>query len=64
MVRGSIADEAGLSKHDPISIRGFRVEEDAGIALLDINVKNAGWDTWKPPCDFRLCWIPRTRCKH
>jgi S1-C subfamily serine protease len=39
VVRGSIADEAGLSEHDPISIRGFRVEEDAGIALLDINVK-------------------------
>jgi S1-C subfamily serine protease len=39
VVRGSIADEAGLSEHDPISIRGFRVEEDAGIALLDIYVK-------------------------
>jgi S1-C subfamily serine protease len=39
VVRGSVADEAGLSEHDPISIRGFRVEEDAGIALLDINVK-------------------------
>jgi S1-C subfamily serine protease len=39
VVRGSIADEAGLSEHDPVSIRGFRVEEDAGIALLDINVK-------------------------
>ncbi|MDR2631451.1 MAG: S1C family serine protease [Spirochaetaceae bacterium] len=39
VVRGSIADEAGLSEQDPISIRGFKVEEKAGYALLDINVK-------------------------
>jgi S1-C subfamily serine protease len=39
VVRGSIADEAGLSEQDPISIRGFRMEESDGYAILDINVK-------------------------
>jgi S1-C subfamily serine protease len=39
VVRGSVADEAGLSEQDPISIRGFRVVEKEGYALLDINVK-------------------------
>jgi C-terminal processing protease CtpA/Prc len=39
VVRGSIADEAGLSEQDPISIRGFKLEEKKGYALLDINVK-------------------------
>jgi S1-C subfamily serine protease len=39
VVRGSIADEAGLSEEDPVSIRGFRVQEDIGYALMEINVK-------------------------
>jgi S1-C subfamily serine protease len=39
VVRGSVADEAGLSEQDPVSIRGFRVVEKEGYALLDINVK-------------------------
>jgi S1-C subfamily serine protease len=39
VVRGSIADEVGLSEQDPITIRGFRVVEKEGYALLDINVK-------------------------
>jgi S1-C subfamily serine protease len=39
VVRGSIADSAGLSEQDPVSIRGFRLEEADGYALLDINVK-------------------------
>jgi C-terminal processing protease CtpA/Prc len=39
VVRGSIADEAGLSEQDPVSIRGFNVEEKEGYVLLDINVK-------------------------
>ncbi|MDR3145764.1 MAG: S1C family serine protease [Treponema sp.] len=39
VVRGSIADEAGLSEQDPVSIRGLRIEEDEGFALMDINVK-------------------------
>ncbi|MDR2103130.1 MAG: S1C family serine protease, partial [Treponema sp.] len=39
VVRGSIADEAGLSENDPVAIRGFRIEEKEGYALLEINVK-------------------------
>ncbi|MDR2404717.1 MAG: S1C family serine protease [Spirochaetaceae bacterium] len=39
VVRGSIADEAGLSEQDPVSIRGLRIVEDEGFALMDINVK-------------------------
>jgi S1-C subfamily serine protease len=39
VVRGSIADEAGLSENDPISIRGFRIFENDGYALLEIDVK-------------------------
>jgi C-terminal processing protease CtpA/Prc len=39
VIRGSIADEAGLSVNDPITIRGFRVLEKDGYALLEINVK-------------------------
>jgi S1-C subfamily serine protease len=39
VVRGSIADEAGLSEQDPISIRGFKLEEKEGYVLLDIDVK-------------------------
>jgi predicted metalloprotease with PDZ domain len=39
VVRGSIADEAGISADDPISIRGFRIFERDGFALLDINVR-------------------------
>ena len=39
VVRGSIADEAGISDQDPVSIRGFRIVEDDGYALMEINVK-------------------------
>ncbi|MDR1277506.1 MAG: S1C family serine protease [Treponema sp.] len=39
VIRGSIADEAGISDQDPVSIRGFRVEEKGGYALMEINVK-------------------------
>jgi len=39
VIRGSIADTAGLSENDPISIRGFRVFEREGFALLDIDVR-------------------------
>jgi hypothetical protein len=39
VIRGSIADEAGLSENDPVSIRGFRIFEKDGYALLDIDVK-------------------------
>jgi S1-C subfamily serine protease len=39
VIRGSIADDAGLSESDPVSIRGFRVEEKAGYVLMEIHVK-------------------------
>jgi S1-C subfamily serine protease len=39
VIRGSPADEAGLSEQDPVSIRGFRLEADGGYTLMDINVK-------------------------
>jgi S1-C subfamily serine protease len=39
VIRGSIADEAGISDQDPVSIRGFRIEEKGGYALIEINVK-------------------------
>ena len=39
VVRGSIADEAGLSAQDPLLIRGFKLNEKEGYALLDISVK-------------------------
>ena len=39
VIRGSIADEAGLSEQDPVTIKGFQIEKDAGMALMDISVK-------------------------
>ncbi|MDR0496181.1 MAG: trypsin-like peptidase domain-containing protein [Treponema sp.] len=39
VIRGSVADVAGLSESDPVSIRGFKVFEKDGYALLDIDVK-------------------------
>ena len=39
VVRGSIADEAGISEQDPVSIRGFRILEDQGYVLMEIDVK-------------------------
>jgi S1-C subfamily serine protease len=39
VVRGSIADTAGLSEQDPVSIRAFHIEKDSGLALMDIFVK-------------------------
>jgi S1-C subfamily serine protease len=39
IVRGSIADEASISDQDPISIRGFRILEKEGYALMEINIK-------------------------
>ena len=39
VVRGSIADEVGISENDPLSIRGFHVFETDGFALLDINIR-------------------------
>jgi S1-C subfamily serine protease len=39
VVRGSVADQAGLSPHDPVSIRNFLVNEGEGYALMNIYVK-------------------------
>jgi S1-C subfamily serine protease len=39
VVRGSAADTAGLSENDPVTIRGFRLFENDGYALLEIIVK-------------------------
>ena len=39
VVRGSAADGAGLSENDPVTIRGFRLMEKEGYALMEINVK-------------------------
>jgi len=39
VILGSIADSAGISEDDPISITRFRVMEDDGYALLDISVR-------------------------
>jgi len=39
VLRGSIADEAGLSENDPVTVNGFRVDKDGGWAMLDIFVK-------------------------
>jgi predicted metalloprotease with PDZ domain len=39
VVRGSAADEAGLLPDDPVLIRGLRLFEKDGYALLEIRVK-------------------------
>jgi S1-C subfamily serine protease len=39
IVRGSIADEANISDQDPVSIRGFRIFEKEGFALMEIDIK-------------------------
>lgn len=39
VIHGSIADEAGLSELDPLSVQGFHVDEEIGLAYIDISVK-------------------------
>lgn len=39
VLRGSIADEAGLSENDPVSVRGFKVDAKSGVAFIDLFVK-------------------------
>jgi len=39
VVRGSIADEASISDQDPVYIRGFRIFEKEGFALMEIDIK-------------------------
>jgi len=39
VVRGFAADEAGVSEHDSVSIRNFRIFEREGFALMEINIR-------------------------
>jgi S1-C subfamily serine protease len=39
VIRGSIADEAGISEDDPVNIKRLRIMEDDGYAILEISVK-------------------------
>ncbi|MCL2230632.1 MAG: trypsin-like peptidase domain-containing protein [Treponema sp.] len=39
VIRGSIADEAGISENDPVSLGRLRIMEPEGIAVLEISVK-------------------------
>jgi len=39
VILGSIADNAGISEDDPISITRFRIMEDEGYALLEITIR-------------------------
>jgi S1-C subfamily serine protease len=39
VIRGSIADEAGISEDDPVNIKRLRLFEDDGYALMEISVK-------------------------
>jgi S1-C subfamily serine protease len=39
VIRGSIADEAGISEDDPVSISRLRILENEGVALLEISIK-------------------------
>ena len=39
VVRGSTADEAGISEDDPISITRLRILEEDGYAVMDISIK-------------------------
>jgi S1-C subfamily serine protease len=39
VVRGSIADEVGISEDDPVSINRLRILENEGFAVLEISVK-------------------------
>jgi len=39
VVRGSIADEVGISEDDPVSINRLRIMENEGYAILEISVK-------------------------
>ena len=45
VVRGSVADEAGLSVNDPLSVQGWTVDKDRGLAsiLVVVRKKKAGF---------------------
>ncbi|MDR1468203.1 MAG: trypsin-like peptidase domain-containing protein [Spirochaetaceae bacterium] len=39
VIRGSVADEVGLSPEDPVTIKNLKLEEKQGYATMDIAVK-------------------------
>jgi hypothetical protein len=39
VIRGSVAEETGLSENDPVSLGRLRIMENDGIVLLDISMK-------------------------
>ena len=39
VVRGFIADELGISEQDTVAIRNFRVFENEGVVLMDMNIR-------------------------
>lgn len=39
VARGSIADEAGFSKDDPVTIQDWQVDKDKGVVILQLYVK-------------------------
>jgi len=39
VVRGFVADEVGVSEQDTVAIRNFRVFEDEGFVLMDMNIR-------------------------
>jgi S1-C subfamily serine protease len=39
VIRGSIADEAGISENDPVSINRFRIMENEGYAVMEITIR-------------------------
>jgi hypothetical protein len=39
VIRGSIAEETGLSENDPVSLGRLRIMENDGYVLLDISMK-------------------------
>ena len=45
IVRGSVSDEAGLSVDDPLVVQDWKVDEEKGIATIQIVVrkKKAGF---------------------
>jgi S1-C subfamily serine protease len=45
VVRGSVADEAGISVDDPLAVQGWEVDTDRGIATIQVVVrkKRAGF---------------------
>lgn len=44
---GSVADESGLSAEDPLVIRDFEVDEETGVAYLQIIVKKRREGFWQ-----------------